>query len=68
MYEVIEYLGVNKDECIYVGDSDVDVNTAKNANVKAVGVSWGFRGTGELKEAGADYIIYTPQEIEKVMK
>ena len=68
VYEVIEYLGVNKDECIYVGDSDVDVNTAKNANVKVVGVSWGFRGTGELKEAGADYIIYTPQEIEKVMK
>lgn len=67
VYEVMEYLGVNKNECIYVGDSDVDVNTAKNAQVKSVGVAWGFRGEGELKDAGADYIINKPSELMKLI-
>lgn len=67
VYEVIESLNVKKEECIYVGDSDVDVNTAKNAGVKSVGVSWGFRGEGELREAGADYIIKNPIELIKLL-
>lgn len=67
VYEVIELLNVEKNECIYVGDSDVDVNTAKNAGVKSVGVSWGFRGEGELREAGAEYIIKNPIEIIELL-
>ena len=67
VYEVIELLNVEKNECIYVGDSDVDVNTAKNAGVKSVGVSWGFRGEGELREAGADYIIKKPNELIELL-
>ena len=67
VYEVMESLNVKKEECIYVGDSDVDVNTAKNAGVKSVGVSWGFRGEGELREAGADYIIKNPIELIKLL-
>ncbi|MEN8078735.1 HAD family hydrolase [Clostridioides difficile] len=63
VFEVMESLKVDKTECIYVGDSDVDVNTAKNADVKSVGVDWGFRGAGELREAGADYIIEKPAEL-----
>ena len=63
VFEVMESLKVDKSECIYVGDSDVDVNTAKNAEVKSVGVAWGFRGAGELREAGADYIIEEPSEL-----
>ena len=42
--EVIEEFNVNKDECLYIGDSEIDINTAKNAGVKSVGVEWGFRG------------------------
>ena len=67
VYEVMESLNIKEDECIYVGDSDVDVNTAKNAGVKSVGVAWGFRGEGELREAGADFIIKTPIELLKIV-
>ena len=63
----MESLNIKEDECIYVGDSDVDVNTAKNAGVKSVGVAWGFRGEGELREAGADFIIKTPIELLKIV-
>ena len=66
VYEVMEYLNVTK-ECIYVGDSDVDMKTAQNAGVKSIGVAWGFRGEEELKSAGADYIIRTPQELVNLL-
>ena len=67
VYEVMEYLNVTKEECIYVGDSDVDMKTAQNAGVKSIGVAWGFRGEEELKSAGADYIIRTPQELVSLL-
>ena len=44
--EVIENFKVKKEECLYIGDSEIDINTAKNAGVKSVGVEWGFRGRG----------------------
>ena len=53
---IIEKAGVNKNEVLYVGDSDVDVFTAHNAGVMVCGVEWGFRGREELENAGADYI------------
>ncbi len=52
----------------FVGDSDVDMKTAKNANMKAIGVSWGFRGVEELIKNGADYIVKTPQDILSLLK
>lgn len=54
--EVIEKLNILKSECIYIGDSNVDILTAKNAGVKSVGVSWGFRDTEELANEGANYL------------
>lgn len=59
----IETLGVNKQNCFYVGDSSVDMDTANNASVTAIGVTWGFRDEDELKEHGAQYIIHRPQEL-----
>ncbi|WP_293902918.1 HAD family hydrolase [Sphingobacterium sp. UBA5670] len=56
-------LGVNKENCFYVGDSSVDMDTANNASVTAIGVTWGFRDEDELKEHGAQYIIHSPQEL-----
>ncbi len=50
----------------FVGDSDVDMKTAKNANMIAVGVEWGFRGPEELIENGAKHIVKTPQDIIKL--
>lgn len=52
----------------FVGDSDVDMQTAKNAKMIAVGVEWGFRGVEELKENGADYIVDTPQDILSLLR
>lgn len=51
-------------EATYVGDSNVDMETAHNASVYAIGVSWGFRGSEELEEAGADRIIQTPADLQ----
>ena len=56
-------LGVAPEECVFVGDTNVDIKTAKNAGMKSIGVLWGFRDEKELKEAGADYIVSSPEDI-----
>lgn len=50
---------------IYVGDSDVDIQTAKNAGIPVIGVTWGFRDRSYLK--GADYIIDKPNELINIL-
>lgn len=64
--EVIEKLGYQKEECIYIGDTNVDIYTGKNAGLKTVGVLWGFRTKQELIEAGADYIAKEVQDLYKL--
>lgn len=61
--EVIRLLGATKEETVYVGDSDVDVQTAENAGIDGVFVAWGFKGEAFLKEAGANVIVTRPEEI-----
>lgn len=63
VYAVMERLGVSKEECIYVGDSEVDAATGENAGVKTVCVTWGFRTREELKDAGAKELIDAPGEL-----
>lgn len=48
---------------VYVGDSDVDVKTAKNSGIDEIGCDWGFRGAEFLKAHGAQTIIYKPEEL-----
>lgn len=55
--EAMRLLGAVRESTLYVGDSDVDVETARNAGLKCVGVSWGFRPRESLVEAGADAVI-----------
>lgn len=57
---------LSKNDCLYVGDSDVDVFTAKNAGIDMVGVQWGFRGKEELINAGAKYVVAQAQEIYNI--
>jgi phosphoglycolate phosphatase len=63
VYTAVRELGVELKTTIYVGDSETDVQTAKNAGVPCIGVTWGFRDRDVLKEAGADYIIDKPMEL-----
>ena len=53
----LQLLGAERETTVYVGDSDVDVETARNAGLKCVGVSWGFRPRESLVQAGADWVI-----------
>ena len=63
VYKAMKELGVQK--CIYVGDSEVDVLTAKNAGVPCISVLWGFRNREELVRAGADCFCEKTEEIKK---
>ncbi len=66
--KVISDLGVKPCECLFVGDSGMDMLVAKNAGCVAVGVLWGFRAEDELVKNGADYIINNPKEIFRVIE
>ena len=56
-------LGVDKAGAVYVGDSEVDVATARNAGLPLIAVSWGFRSREQLIAAGAETIVDTPQQL-----
>lgn len=60
-------LGVTPAECLFVGDTNVDIRTAKNAGMTSVGVLWGFRDLAELESAGADYIVENPVQIAEIV-
>ena len=71
--EAIDYvlgkMGAEAKTCAYVGDSDVDVMTAKNGGIEnMIGVSWGFRGVEELNGAGVKYIAYSADEVVNIIK
>ena len=66
LLQTMEALGVEK--CIYVGDSEVDVLTAKNAGVPCLSVLWGFRDENCLRQAGATNFCRTTAELVKTLK
>ncbi len=66
VFEALKELGCTADEALYFGDSNVDMQTAINAKVKAVGVTWGFRSYDELNALSPFKIINTPAEITKL--
>ena len=66
--EAMRQMGVHREETVYVGDSDVDVLTARNAGVVCCAVSWGFRSEESLREAGAEHIAATPQALLEALK
>ncbi len=63
VFKALSMCPTPKAEVLYVGDSGVDMETARRACVESVGVSWGFRKIHELKEAYADHIVSTPSQI-----
>lgn len=63
VFTALSQLNSRKEEALYVGDSDVDIHTARNAGMKCISVSWGFRSRGFLEKEGADRIIDRPEEL-----
>ena len=55
--------GVQAGQVLYVGDSNVDIQTAQNAHVESCGVLWGFRTEEELRAEGASYLVHTPRQL-----
>lgn len=62
--EVMQELGVSADESVYIGDSEVDIDTARNASLPCITVLWGFREKDFLKEKGATCFVTSPLEID----
>lgn len=63
VWYLMEQMQVSKEECLYIGDSEVDAATGKNAGLKTIGVLWGFRDRKTLETAGADHLIEKPEEL-----
>lgn len=61
--EALRQLNSTQAEAVYVGDTKVDVATARNSKLPVVGVTWGYRGRAELEAAKADFIIDEPMEL-----
>lgn len=66
-WEALEKLHIQSEEALFVGDSNVDVETAKNAGLPCAGAVWGFRGAEELRQAGADWLIKQPLDLLKLI-
>lgn len=67
LLKAAERLGFKVEDCLYVGDSEVDVQTAKNAGMDCAAVSWGFRDRNELVDAGADNIADSVWQLEEII-
>lgn len=61
--EVLDKLNVSKENAIYIGDSEVDIQTAVNSEIDEIAVTWGFRDREYLESQGAGVIIDTPEDI-----
>lgn len=59
----LRQLGVGEEEAVYVGDSDVDIDTARNSNLPCISVLWGFRDRDFLLQHGASTLISAPKEL-----
>lgn len=67
VFKAMEELHSSPENCIYVGDSDVDISTARNAGIPCISVSWGFRSQKFLKMHGASMIAETVDDMKKII-
>ena len=66
-HEIMDALGVQPGEILYIGDSDVDMRTARAAGATAVGALWGFRDKDSLLAAGAEHIVERPEDLIQLL-
>lgn len=65
--EMMAYFNETSAACIYIGDSNVDIQTAQAAHLESVGVLWGFRSKEELIKAGATYLVENTEQLEGII-
>ncbi len=65
--KVLEKLGIDKEDAVYIGDSDVDIQTARNSGLDEILVDWGFRSREFLEEHGAKRIVSTTEEVYRLI-
>lgn len=65
--EILNRMGIKTEDAVYIGDSNVDVETAINSEMDFIGVSWGFRGRKKLEEYGVKNIADTPEDLLKIL-
>ena len=63
VYTAMEHLQVLPDESVYIGDSEIDLQTAENAGLDVIAVTWGFRTPEFLRARGARVLVDDPMEI-----
>ena len=66
--KALEYFEISKDEAVYIGDSEVDLQTGTNGDLKTILVLWGFRDKDFLKEKGGTVFAETVEELENLIK
>lgn len=66
--DMLRHMGFLPERSFYVGDSNVDIFTARNAGMISIGVAWGFRGADELRAAQADHVIDSPVALTRLAK
>ena len=67
LYRLMDQLGATAADTLFVGDSNVDIRTAKNGGLTSCGVLWGFRTRQELESESADFLAETPAELERII-
>jgi phosphoglycolate phosphatase len=65
--DIVELLHVKPEECYYLGDTMIDMQTANSAGMIALGALWGFREEAELREYGAKHLMKIPSEVIKLL-
>lgn len=65
--DIVKCLDSSCENTYFIGDTKIDMQTAKSANMTAIGVLWGFRDEKELRDFGADFIVSNPLEILKII-
>lgn len=68
LFEIIRRMKISKEDVLYIGDSGVDIETAKNANINMLSCTWGFRTKEELKKINAPNLIDKPESIINYVK
>lgn len=67
LHKLMEKMGATQEDTLFVGDSNVDIRTAKNGGLPSCGVLWGFRTRAELEKEGAAFLAETADELERLI-